>query len=274
MLHRVKYLELHVAHTCNLSCEACGHYSQHHAGGVVSLAEAFNWSKKWNDRIDPETLGLLGGEPTLHPDLCEFVRTMKISWPRAQLVIKTNGFFLYRHPNLRKTLFETGTELEINCHSEAPDYLLHYKKILEHIWNWSDIKITLKNSTDSEKARPWTRKYFGFGTTLQPFNDQNPRHSWELCHAKRCLTLFEGRLWKCPPIAYLKIVSKNYPLNSNWTPYLNYSGLTSNCTSEELSFFLKQEEEPICGMCPAREIRVEKGNPLHVQKSNWEKEKR
>lgn len=262
MQHPINYLELHVAHTCNLSCVACGHYSQHHLGGVVSIDAAEEWSKKWQDRIQPKTLGLLGGEPSLHPDLPQFVRAMKGIWQKSQIVIKTNGFFLYRHPELRKALQETNSELEINCHSDTPDYMSQYTRILETVEDWHDIKVTLKNSTDDEKARPWTRKYFGFGSTLTPFQDNNPRRSWELCHAKYCLTLFEGRLWKCPPLAYLKIIANKYDLKPEWNPYLAYSGLESDCSNTTLLNFLSKEDEPACAMCPAHEIRVTKGNPM------------
>lgn len=265
MLQLVKYLEIHVVHTCNLSCEACGHYSQHHVGGIVSVSEASKWSEKWNQRIEPEKLGLLGGEPTLHPQLSTFIREMKKKWPKSKIVLKTNGFFLHRHPDLRRVLFETGTELEINCHSDAPDYFRHYQKILRHIEDWHEIKITLKNSTDDEKARPWTRKYFGFGNSLKPFQDENPEKSWEICNAKYCLTLFEGRLWKCPPIAYLKLLTLSYDLSESWNPYLSYSGLSETASDPELQAFLQRKAESICEMCPAHELRVIKGDPTKNQ---------
>ena len=261
MLHHLKYLEIHVAHTCNLSCTACGHYSQHHVGGLVSIDEALAWSQKWNNRLEPEALGLLGGEPSLHPQLPEFITTMKSAWPNSKLILKTNGFFLHKHTGLRKALYETQTELEINCHSDLPGYLSQYRKILELVQNWHDIKVTLKNSTDDDKARPWTRKYTGFGHSLLPFDDQNPQKSWSICHAKDCLTLFESRLWKCPPIAYLRLIAKNYQLSRAWDNYLSYSGLSNSCSDEELRRFLLKKEEPICGMCPAEEEQIRKGDP-------------
>jgi hypothetical protein len=238
-------------------------------GGVVSIDEAIKWSQKWKDRIQPKTLGLLGGEPSLHPELPKFVRAMKEIWNSSQLVIKTNGFYLHRHPELRTVLLETQTELEINCHSDTPDYMMQYRRILEHVEDWHDIKVTLKNSSDDEKARPWTRKYLGFGNSLTPFEDGNPRKSWELCNARNCLTLFEGCLWKCPPLAYLKIIAKNFNLKPDWNPYLAYSGLESDCSDTALKNFLSKEEEPVCAMCPAHEIRVPKGNPFEKGKVDF-----
>ena len=43
----------------------------------------------------------------------------------------------------------------------------------------------------------WTRRYKGFGSTMEPFDDGQPRLSWENCVAKKCHQLFEGRIWKC-----------------------------------------------------------------------------
>ena len=101
---RVRHLEIHVAHSCNLTCESCWHYSNHGHPGLLSLQEAERWMRLWNRRIWLKKLSLLGGEPTLHPELAEFVRLSPRNWPDARLRIVTNGFLLHRHPDLSKVL--------------------------------------------------------------------------------------------------------------------------------------------------------------------------
>src|SRR5437660_1065592 len=49
----------------------------------------------------------------------------------------------------------------------------------------------------------WTRRYHGFGATMQPFEDNAPRASWEICPARECKQLHEGKIFKCAPLAYL-----------------------------------------------------------------------
>lgn len=44
---KIKHLEIHVAHICNLSCESCSHYSNQGHKGLVSLEEAEKWMKPY-----------------------------------------------------------------------------------------------------------------------------------------------------------------------------------------------------------------------------------
>jgi len=66
-------LEMHVTHSCNLTCESCSHYSNHMHKGLLSLDDASVWMDKWNNKLNPKIFSLMGGEPTLHPQLTEFV---------------------------------------------------------------------------------------------------------------------------------------------------------------------------------------------------------
>jgi len=261
-MQRVQYLEIHVSHSCNLFCSSCSHYSQHHLSGGVSLEQLSTWSHFWNRRIFPRDLALLGGEPSLHPQLSEFIESAKEAWPRSRLILKTNGFFLHRHPRLREVLKATETVLELNCHSVNQEYLQKYHDILNHIQNWSDVLIVLKNSSGGTSHKPWTQRYVGIGAEMRPFRDGAPEKSWAGCPAKECLTLFEGRLWKCPPIAYLRLLPSHFSLHSDWNPYLSYQGISAECSEAELKDFLERKEEFICGMCPSKEIAHDKGNPL------------
>src|SRR5580698_5236680 len=91
-------IEVHLSHTCNLSCESCSHYSDFHFAGALSLEVAEDWYRSWSPRVQPDRFTLLGGEPTLNRDLVPHVRLARRYWPRAQIRIVSNGFFLHRHP--------------------------------------------------------------------------------------------------------------------------------------------------------------------------------
>jgi len=88
---------------------------------------------------------------------------------------------------------------------------------------------------------------------MRPFNDGNPRQSWHICHNRACPTIHLGRLWKCPPIAFLGLVAGKFGLAEveEWKPYLAYEGIAPEATDEELGLFLRREEEDICRMCPS-----------------------
>jgi molybdenum cofactor biosynthesis enzyme MoaA len=65
----IPFLEMHVSHACNFRCQSCSHFSGNGNRGLVSLEEAETWMRGWQNRLLPKVFGLLGGEPTLNPQL-------------------------------------------------------------------------------------------------------------------------------------------------------------------------------------------------------------
>lgn len=49
MIH-FRSLEFRAAHACNLYCVQCSHYSNLHAGGIASVAEAREIFDAWTSR--------------------------------------------------------------------------------------------------------------------------------------------------------------------------------------------------------------------------------
>jgi hypothetical protein len=253
---RLPKLDIHVAHGCNLKCEDCHHFSNYHFG-LVSLKELEGWSRAWNHRILPTHLMLVGGEPALNPDLPGFIRRAKSFWPHSNLVLWTNGLLLDRHPDLTGALRETRASVVISIHDETPEYRAAIEKA-SATFSQSDIPHSFCASHDR-----WLRIHrYRDGKTVP--HGQNPRESWMVCEQRDCLQLFEGKLWKCAKIAYLKLI-KN--LSDDWRPYLNYRPLFPSCTEEELLDFVKKAEEACCGMCHSV-VEHFKPHPFHAIRPN------
>ena len=108
------------------------------------------------------------------------------------------------------------------------------------------------------------RLYQGSGSDMEPFDDGDPRKSWKNCITRHCTQLFEGKLWKCPPLAYLKLQKEKYGerFSSSWDPYLKYEGLAPSASDAELAAFMARKAEPYCGMCPAQVHTFPVANPL------------
>lgn len=242
-------LELHVAHGCNLSCTSCAHYSNHHHSGMLSLAKAREWLSAWSRRLRPRQFSLLGGEPALNPALPQFVWLAREMFPDSKIILVSNGFLLKRHPRLPVALRGTGTVLHISIHSGSDEYQGRLEPVRELIADWQrrwGITVNWR-----ESFRTWTLRYRGFGKEMQPFNDSDPEASWRNCPAKWCLQLHDGKLWKCPAVAYLRMQDRKYGLGEEWRFYLDYEPLLPDCDDEQLRRFVDRETEPICGMCPA-----------------------
>lgn len=258
---RVSRLEIQVANACNLTCESCSHFSNNGHRGVLRIDDAHDWMNGWDRRLAPVHFCLLGGEPTINPRLTELVYLAKRHWPRSQLWLTTNGFFLNKHPDLGKALHQTNTIVRLTAHDRSPEYAEQFNEIASLLADWrSQHPFGL---LVEESWKRWTRRHHGFGQHVLPFSDQNRRASWENCVAKLCRQLFRGRLWKCSPIAYLQLQKETYPqISQQWDPYLAYHPLERDCSDDELVAFLRREDEEICQMCPAYPERFVKKSPL------------
>jgi hypothetical protein len=264
-LKRIGNLELHVAHGCNFTCEGCSHYSDQHHKGMLGLEECARWLAPWAGRIAPQRLSLLGGEPTLHPRLAEFVPLARRHFPRAQLRIVTNGFLLHRHPGLPHALLAHGNaHLYVSIHHDAPEYIEKLKPVEKLLLGWEKQGVKVSYYASFEY---WTRRYHGIGAQMQPFEDNRPRESWEACTARHCPQIFEGRIWKCGPLAYLGMQDAKYGLSEKWTPYLSYKPLEPGCSDAELTEFFAREEESQCAMCPAAPEKFKLPVPIPVRRA-------
>lgn len=258
-------LELHVAHGCNLSCESCAHYSNHAHAGIVSVEEADRWMGLWSPRVSVKLFNLLGGEPTIHPELPRFVGLVRRHWPKARIKIVSNGFFLHRHPTLPAVLAaDERASLVVSIHHDSEEYLERLKPIFALLAQWRQDHGVVAEIRPSQKN--WTRRYEGFGDSMLPFEDGNHRASWGACPARYCKQLHDGRIWKCAPLAYLPMQKAKYRLSDKWNPYLAYRPLEPGCSRAELKAFAALEDEAICGMCPAQPRRFELPLPLRGTK--------
>jgi len=254
-------LEIHVSHSCNLACESCSHYSNQGHKGLLDLAEAERWMQAWSARLAPRTFTLLGGEPSIHPQLSEFIPLARNYWPGAHLRLVTNGFFLHRHPDLPRVLRDDpDAKIYLSVHHDAPEYRARLQPIHALLESWvAEYGIQVGYALSFEH---WTRRYHGSGAAMQPYADGQPRQSWERCPAATCPQLFEGSIWKCGPLAYLKLQDAKFGLGPAWRPYLDYQPLEASCTDAALREFFAREEEATCNMCAANPERLALPMPL------------
>jgi len=260
-LVNIKYLEMHVTHACNLACESCSHYSNHSHRGLLDLEEAAASVANWSKRVSVKRFRLLGGEPTIHPMLPEFVKLARRHLADATVEIVTNGFFLHRHPGLPYLLDDLGNcEITVSVHHNSPEYMQKIRPVLDLIATWRKkhkFGIIIRHS-----YKNWTRRYNGFGSNMLPYEDGEPQASWSICPARSCIQLFEGALWKCGPIAYLKLQNERYNLSDRWKRYLEYRPLYLDASDDELRDFIGRGAESICGMCSAKKRYFDLPNPL------------
>ncbi len=259
-------LEFHAAHACNLYCAQCSHYSNHHTGGIVSVEEAQENFDAWTNRLRPKKFAILGGEPTLNPDLCEILALGRHAFPGARKLLVTNGFFLDRHPDLPKVLCDNFYKLEISQHGTAPAYLERFQSVHDTVARYRRdfprLNIGIRQSHIG-----WRRQYETPNGSALPIIS-NPREAWNACIQKRCTQLYRKRLWKCPALAYFGLMEKKLRLENipTWQLFRDYQAIPPTATDAELKQFFALEQIPQCSLCPSQKIPLRHGDPTIAQR--------
>jgi hypothetical protein len=253
-------VEIHVTHSCNLSCHGCNHYSNYTLPRWFITPEEFeSWIQQWEGKISPSTFNLLGGEPSLHPKLTDLLRIASRYFNRGRfdemgrdspVCLITNGAFLHRHAGLKELMVENRIRLFLSVHYDRP------AKVIELVESWGrdGVPVTI---FDYSINKDWRKFYRGHGPEMQPFEDRNPRQSWERCNAKNYFQLFNGKMWKCANIAYLILAKQALNISEKWDPYLSYQPLDSSASVKEMEAFFSRQEELICNMCPGNPVMIE-----------------
>jgi hypothetical protein len=124
----LKYLEFHLTEHCNLNCKGCYHFSniapesfadlEIHRRDMNRLPQVFRNIHK---------IRLMGGEPLQHPEVHEFIRTTRSSFPKADVGVITNGVLL---PQASAQFWDACRETRTGIHltvyppmaKKVPDY--------------------------------------------------------------------------------------------------------------------------------------------------------
>jgi MoaA/NifB/PqqE/SkfB family radical SAM enzyme len=84
----------HLLTACNLACRHCYINPAQHGTSTLPLATVLHWLKLFARPERQTNLILLGGEPTLHPELAAIIKAAKSM--RYTVTVDTNGF-LFHH---------------------------------------------------------------------------------------------------------------------------------------------------------------------------------
>lgn len=269
----IKILDVVILLNCNLNCRGCNNFCDHNVSGYRSFEDIEKDFFNWKNKVNPARVQIMGGEAFLHKNLNKIILSARKHFPNTDLRLFTNGLLLTRHPKILETLKKANCVLVISVHSKEKKYLELLYGSLKSVLNEdfkpkkeksivSYGKIYEKDGVKIEFRDMTNHWYQTYQNGVIPFEDSNPKKSWDNCYFKYCVQLFEGKLWKCSQIAYLEPLMSRINNAEAWTKYRGiYKELSYDSDKTDFEHFKNnlEKEEYICGMCPANpEIMVKK----------------
>jgi hypothetical protein len=292
MLPIIRRLEIHAAHSCNLHCEQCSHFSDHNITKPISIEEIQHSFETWNKKIHPLNFGLIGGEPFMNKSILEIIELTGRSWKNSKIDITTNGLLLYKFPDLPKLLQRYNILLQISSHHSIESTDVYDNKFNENVdlaisWvekygielnivgNVNYPFVQFKNVNGKVEHRqsepfPWYKQYDGFGKTLKCLpTEWDPVGNYEACGAKTCPQIHDNHLYKCPPLSNVLLLKEKYgELDKSIDWAFDYTPLSPNATREEVQHFIDVGAENVCGKCPSKQTYtfIPKHDPMKLRK--------
>lgn len=265
----ISYLDIMIQYSCNLSCKGCITMTDYNRKGWVSIDEGNKWINDWSRLVQPKTVCLFGGEPTLNRDLKAWIASVRAAWPDAVIKIITNGFYLDRVPVLDWFIGPSELQLSLHFRNDARrDALVsslrgsmlrsgkHFMPSAprgpHEKYRFSHEQIDVIVAEFGEFRKP----YAGMGPDMQPANGV-PQISHSKCGSPNNPILYKNKLYKCGPIANLAdtLALHGKLEDPSWQRYLKYQGYAN---TDDLSEFVAGINRPewICSMCPSNDAEL------------------
>jgi organic radical activating enzyme len=239
MIKLFPVVEFYITNVCNLDCRGCNRFNNYNFKGHSYWDDTADEIEKWSKRLDLPRITILGGEPTLNPDLEKWCSNLRRLWPMAVIMIQTNG--TYQRPE-HLTFWEkykVGFGLSLHDPKTADE--------LKEKWRFNAGIIeayTFHQSAVIHKDNHFT------------LHQSNMQEAFDSCGMKHDHTIYQGKLFKCPAMNTLPDFDKqfNLQLDDRQRKLLySFEPLSADCSEDELQEFVKTRDTPIpqCEFCPS-----------------------
>lgn len=281
----IPVMEYMVTDVCTLACDYCATYSNYRTKNSMTWDDAKKEIQAWLDRgVEFGRFSLVGGEPTLNPDIDKYIYGIREMMPDTMIQIITNGVVTKHLSKIIQALKSVGNfNLMLSIHLPDNDYHKDFETRILEEFNWQLVDDTKKDPldlawyelTDGSMFQVSTPEGF-LGTYRNQLHNMKPYHNdpldaFSICIATTCPLLYQGRLYKCVAAGLLKRVLTDHQLQDDpdWAPYISYQGIGIDCTDKELEAYCNNYNKPaeICTMCPST-----KDNPWKPHIVVWKKD--
>jgi len=262
------YLErgvaFYITNVCNLTCSECQSFSNYSFKGLYE----FNYDlySQWSEKLafGKGGFAIVGGEPTLHPRLKEWMIGLRKLWPDSPAEIATNGTYLHKCKDLHKLCADYNYKLDIAVHAKHFRHDLA-KNIIKavggncRIEKFHDDGLSLRTNLGVHlriKNYEYHHKSMIKNSETFEFHDNNPVEAYNKCPVKNCYHMVDGKIYKCGPLAriedFLEQHKKEVPkLIKEYTPVT-----LDNISNDLLKMSLTGGVIKQCSLCSVQNENV------------------
>jgi organic radical activating enzyme len=195
-MKHVRMIEYHITNHCNVNCKGCAHFSPLSEPWFADVEEFKKDLKQLGTKIIVDNIRLFGGEPLLHPNVCEFFKAIHEIMPNTKMSVLSNGSLLkQRMGEMINSLIEYDVLVEMTRYPIN----VNYEKLFALL---NSVGVRTKNFNQYEKTKI-LRKHILTHEAKQTDFDCCMIH-W------KSMQLKDGKLYLCPIQAYIDIFNKYF----------------------------------------------------------------
>lgn len=253
-------LEFYITNVCNLTCENCRSFNNYKFSGLYEFDQPA--IQAWAEKIHITDISILGGEPTLHPRLEQWVAGLRAAWPLSNIRLTTNGTYLNKVRGLHDMLAKYRCNIQISSHS----YELRNLIADEMFAAFGECEILPMKPTSSQHYQGVNSVFFktdkGVVIDLQNNNflqdicfvddqftlrNNDPVKAHNSCGIANCHHMIDNKIYKCSVVGLLPEFLKQQKKDT--TNLLPYHGLpVEEVTQETIDQLVNPM--PHCSICP------------------------
>ena len=128
----VNNIDYHIIDRCNLNCASCNHFSSlvpstDKGKSIEQITSDLTLLSKVKEVFN--CLTILGGEPTLHPELSKILRIARQIYPNKQINLVTNGTNYDKFEKWRDSIIENNIHVILSLYPYCDDNMERAEKM-------------------------------------------------------------------------------------------------------------------------------------------------
>lgn len=239
----VPALDVHLVEHCNLSCKYCGHFSNIAEPEYLNLAEfekdLIRLKEITNGKL--EGFKLMGGEPLLHPQICDFFDLVRKYFSNPEctfLMLITNGVLLN---SMKDSFWENMHNNSVLLNPSIYPINIDWDKVFEKSQKYG-VELLLEPKEVLRPIEEFDKLNINLDGKIEPVN------RWKNCHLKwMCAGLQKGKIYQCAFTAYIRHFNKKFGTSLIPSKYDYIDIYKAKSIDDILSFC--EKPFPFCKYC-------------------------